>query len=78
MARRFARSGVAAIVAAGVVLAGALPAQAQQPVIKHGTLTYYYSSAAYTTVVGMLWLGSCPGDAWGTRTGYSKTVETTC
>ena len=78
MANRLVRSGVATVIAAGAVLASALPAQAVQPPPGYDDAIIYYSSASYTTVVGEFWHGPCPGPNWGTTSKYIRAFQVSC
>jgi hypothetical protein len=84
MARKFARTGFAALAVAGTLLAGSgLSAQAQvKPQIAYGEeiVTTYYNNAAHSEVVGVHYLGTCvsSGASWGTISQYSTFDEYTC
>ncbi|HEX4060727.1 MAG TPA: hypothetical protein VHY58_06855 [Streptosporangiaceae bacterium] len=78
MAHRLVRSGVAAVVATGAILAGALPAQAVGPPPGYDFAIIYYSNASYTTVVGEHWAGPCPGPSWGTTSSYIRGFQQAC
>jgi hypothetical protein len=81
---RLARTGLTAIVVAGITaFAGVLPAQAK-PLIAPNTeyIDIYYSNAQHTTVVGeyttVYPLGCTDWLAWGTRTTYYTVQAVVC
>jgi len=84
MARKFARTGIAALAVAGIVMAGGgLSAQAQvKPQIAYGeeAVTTYYNNAQHSVVVGVRYLGTCvpAGASWGTFSAYSTFDEYYC
>jgi hypothetical protein len=84
MARRFARTGFAALAVAGMFMAGSgTLAQAQvKPQIAYGQedVTTYYNNAAHSEVVGVHYLGTCvpAGSSWGTFSAYYTFEEYSC
>jgi hypothetical protein len=84
MAPKFARTGIAALAVAGIVMAGGgLSAQAQvKPQIAYGeeAVTTYYNNAQHSEIVGVRYLGTCVpvGDSWGTFSAYSTFYEYYC
>jgi hypothetical protein len=78
------RAVFAVVLAAAMMTAGALPAQAQGTAGKLGNqFTYtYYASAAHTgTPVGKWIFGYCPSyfsESFGTRTSYFVLSEEAC
>jgi hypothetical protein len=75
MKRKFARTGIAALVVGSTVMAGsALPAQAK-PELNFGTeyVTTYWSNAQHTTFVGERVLGygeNCQNYSYGSTSAY--------
>ena len=75
MIRKIAQTGVIAMVFAGTAIIGSgLPAHAStqvQPIGEH-IITYYYSSAQHTEVVGenVQGIAGCASSRWGTTSKY--------
>jgi hypothetical protein len=78
MGNRLVRGGVAVALAAGIVLAGTLPAQAVTPPPGQELEIIYYSNASYTDAVGVRWAGPCQEQDWGKTTKYFRGSSTTC
>jgi hypothetical protein len=82
MARRFARTGIAAVVLAGTAVAfSGLPAQAQvRPATVGGgyeTVILFYNNAAHTTLIGELANG-CFHMSWGSTSSYFTSTYYAC
>jgi hypothetical protein len=84
MMKKLNRAGIAAIVLAGVALAGtSLPAQAVEPGLSPGTeyLFNYYSNPQRTILVGVRSEGfgrGCVNSSWGQTTNYVYITSYPC
>jgi len=82
MAKRLARTGIAAMALTGTVIAfGGITAQAQ---VRPGSIgggteftTDFYNNAQHTTIIGALGNG-CVHFSWGTTSSYFTSFETPC